>query len=282
MTWTTSDIINYYKTNELAYSVWGRNMHYGYWEPGIKTQRQASLRFNEVMAKRVRIDRNDRVLDAGCGVGGASIYLAKTFGCRATGITICPRQVVQARKNAEREGVAHLTEFLEMDYENTTFGDGQFDVVWGLESICYAKSKEQFVREAYRVTGERGRLIVADGFASREEYHGGDKKLMHRWLDGWIVNFLNTPAAFKRFAEGAGYRTTGYEDVTPKVMPTSRLMFVASLPFFPLHIIDKIVRLKSYPADAMFNQYLAIRKRLWQYGIFFADKQTDQTHAAAG
>ena len=169
-----------------------------------------------------------------------------------------------------------------MDYENTTFGDGQFDVVWGLESICYAKSKEQFVREAYRVTGERGRLIVADGFASREEYHGGDKKLMNRWLDGWIVNFLNTPAAFKRFAEGAGYRTTGYEDVTPKVMPTSRLMFVASLPFFPLHIIDKIVRLKSYPADAMFNQYLAIRKRLWQYGIFFADKQTDQTHAAAG
>ena len=282
MQWTANDIIRYYRTNELAYSVWGRNMHYGYWEAGIRTQRQASLRFNEVMAAKAGITGSDHVLDAGCGVGGACIYMAKTFGCRATGITICPRQVEQARNNARREGVAHLTEFHEMDYEHTAFGDGQFDLVWGLESICYAKSKEQFVREAYRITGERGRLIVADGFASREAYHGRDAKLMQRWLDGWIVNSLNTPAAFKRFAEGAGYRIAEYEDVTPKVMPTSRLMFIASLPFFPLHIIDKIVRLKSYPADAMFNQYLAIRKGLWQYGIFYAEKQGRSSAAAAG
>ncbi|MBN1575642.1 MAG: methyltransferase domain-containing protein [Chitinispirillaceae bacterium] len=272
MEWTAKDIIQYYKTNEFAYSMWGRNMHYGYWEPGIRNQRQASLRFNEVMAATARISRDDRVLDAGCGVGGASIFLAKKFGCRATGISICSRQVEKARKNAQAEGVAHLTEFFEMDYEHTTFQDGQFSVVWGLESICYAKSKEQFVREACRVTNGRGRLIVGDGFASRETYSDKDRKLLHRWLDGWIVNFLDTPAAFMRYAAAAGYRKYEYEDVTPKVMPTSRLMFVASLPFFPLHIFDKIHRLKSYPTDGMFNQYLSLRKKLWQYGIFFAEK----------
>ena len=272
MHWTVKDIINYYKTNELAYSMWGRNMHYGYWEPGIRTQRQASLRFNEVMAATARIGPNDRVLDAGCGVGGASIFLAKTFGCSVTGITICPRQVEMARKNARIEGVTPLTEFFEMDYEHTTFQNGEFDVIWGLESVCYAKSKEQFVREAYRISNTRGRLIVGDGFASRETYSDKERKLLHRWLDGWIVNFLDTPASFVRYAAVAGYRKYEYEDVTPKVMPTSRLMFVASLPFFPLHIIDKIQRLKSYPTDGMFNQYLSLRKKLWQYGIFYTEK----------
>ena len=272
MEWNKKDIVDYYRTNELAYSVWGRNMHYGYWERGIKTQRQASLRFNEVMAKKARITANDRVLDAGCGVGGASIYLAKTFGCHMTGVTICSRQVEMAKRNAQKEGVSHLTEFYEMDYMKTSFPDRTFDLVWGLESICYAEPKDAFIREAFRVTNDNGRLIVADGFASRDEYHGRDAWQMQRWLDGWIVNSLDTPANFLKFAEQAGYRYYDYEDVTEKVMPTAVIMFVASLPFLPLHIIDRIKRIKSYPADAMFNQFLAIRRKLWEYGIFFADK----------
>ena len=272
MEWTRKDIVDYYKANEFAYSMWGRNMHYGYWDKGIRTQRQASLRFNQVMAAKARITEKDRILDAGCGVGGACIYLAKTFGCHATGITICTRQVEMARKNAQREGVSHLTEFYEMDYMKTTFPDKTFDLVWGLESICYADSKQALIDEAFRVTNDHGRLIIADGFASRESYTGKDAWQMQRWLDGWIVNSLDTPANFLKFAEQAGYRRYEYEDVTQKVIPTAVIMFVASLPFLPLHIIDRIKRIKSYPADAMFNQYLAMRRKLWEYGIFFAEK----------
>lgn len=272
MDWTKSDIVDYYKRNEFAYRVWGRNMHYGYWEKGIRTQREASLRFNQVMAETAQIGKNDHVLDAGCGVGGASIYLAKTYGCRATGITICPRQVEQARKNAQMEGVSHLVEFHEMDYLHTTFNAGTFDVVWGLESICYAESKEAFVNEVFRVLNDRGRLIVGDGFASRKEYTGSDKWQMQRWLDGWIVKSLDTPGDWIAYAGRAGFNKIDYRNVTDKAMPTALLMFIVSLPLFPFHIIDRIVRLKSYPADAMFNQYLAMRRKLWEYGIFFAAK----------
>lgn len=272
MIWTKNDIVDYYKNTELMYKLWGRDMHYGYWEKGIWTQRAASLRFNQVMAEKARIGSDAQVLDAGCGVGGASIYLAKTYGCRVTGITICPRQVERARKNAQKEGVAHLTEFHEMDYLKTTFKDGTFDVVWGLESICYAASKEKFINEAFRVLNACGRLIVADGFASRKEYTGADKWQMQRWLDGWVVNSLDTPADFTAFADQAGFRTINYNNVTKKVMPTALLMFLASMPLLPLHILDRIVRLKPYPADALFNQYLAMRRMLWEYGIFFAEK----------
>ncbi|NLE01494.1 MAG: methyltransferase domain-containing protein [Fibrobacter sp.] len=272
MEWTKQDIIDYYITNEFAYKLWGPNMHYGYWEDDVKTQRQASLRFNEVMAKTAGITKDDHVLDAGCGVGGASIFLAKTIGCKATGITITPRQVKLAYQNAEKAGVRHLVEFHEMDYQRTTFPDKSFSVVWGLESICYAKSKKDFIKEACRLLKDNGRLIVGDGFASKEHYEGNDAWLMKRWMDGWIVNNLETPEKFIQYSREAGFSETAYRNVTEYVKKTSRLMLYTSLPFLPLHLIDRVFRIKQYTTDALWNQYFAMKKKLWEYGIFLAKK----------
>ena len=270
MKWTKQDIIKYYHYNEFGYKLWGPDMHFGYWEDDVKTQRQASLRFNEVMAKTANITSDDHVLDAGCGVGGASIFLAKKYGCKATGITITPRQVELAYKNAEKAGVAHLVNFHEMDYHNTTFDNKTFSVVWGLESICYAE-KGKFINEAFRVLKEGGRLVVGDGFASREKYEGKDAKLMQRWLDGWIVNGLKTPEDFKKYSLDAGFSETNYTNITENVKKTSRIMLCVSLFFLPLHLVDKVISIQ-YPTDALWNQYFAMKKRLWEYGIFLASK----------
>jgi cyclopropane fatty-acyl-phospholipid synthase-like methyltransferase len=272
MRWTKKDIVQYYLTNEFAYKLWGQNMHWGYWEKDTSTWRQAAQRFNKVMAETAGVNKTDHVLDAGCGVGGCSIYLAKNYGCKATGITITPPQVRLAYKRAKKAGVSHLTEFHEMDYEKTTFADKTFTVAWGLESICYAESKKNFVKEMFRILKDGGRLIVADGFASRQEYHGKDKKLMQRWLDGWVVNHLNTPGQWTQFAAEAGFRTSSYRNVTENVRKTSRFMLYVSLPFLPLHLLDMVVRLKPYTTDALWNQYFAMKKGLWEYGIFYAQK----------
>ena len=97
--WSKKDIIDYYHGNELLYKIWGANMHYGYWEKGVFTQHTASLRLNKVFAEKVGITKDDYVLDAGCGVGGNAIYLAKTYGCKVVGITITTRQIDLAKKN---------------------------------------------------------------------------------------------------------------------------------------------------------------------------------------
>jgi cyclopropane fatty-acyl-phospholipid synthase-like methyltransferase len=272
MRWAKKDIVDYYRTNQFGYRLWGRNMHYGYWDKGVRHQRQATRRFNEVLAERARISREDLVLDAGCGVGGASTFLAQTCGCRVIGITICPHQVEQAHAHARRDGVSHLTNFYEMDYLKTAFKDGLFDVVWGLESLCYAESTALFVHEAYRLLKPGGRLIVADGFASRPAYEGGDKVMMQRWLDGWIVNSLDTPADWRRFAGEAGFRDIDYRDVTAEVMLSSKIMYYASLVFWPLHLLDRIKPLGPYPSDALYHQYRALKKGLWEYGLFYAAK----------
>ncbi len=247
-------------------------MHYGFWEKGIRTQRSASLNLNMKMAELAEISKDDIVLDAGCGVGGYSIFLAKTFGCKVHGITITPRQVDIARNNAFKAGVADLVEFHEMDYLHTEFEDEKFTAVCGLESICYAESKKAFIAEAHRILKPGGKVIVADGFASREKYEGSDEKMMNRWLDGWLVNQLDTPSQFASHAQEAGYKFHSYRDITKESLPTSIIMFIVSLPFWPLHLVDKLIPIKGYPTDALFHQYPAMRRGLWQYGMFAATK----------
>ncbi len=272
MAWAKRDIIDYYHRNWLGYGLWGKNMHYGYWEKHTRTIRQATENFNRVLAQKAAIIESDHVLDAGCGVGAAAIYLSKRTGCKVTGITITPKHVKKAYRNAEKAGVSHLTEFREMDYCKTDFPDSTFTVVWGLESICYAECTGTFIREAYRILKPGGRLIVADGFASKNEYFGKEKRQMRRWLDGWLLNKLDTPYDFKNFASKAGFRFSDYRNVTENVFLTSKIMFVASWPFFMFHLYDRFFPTKSYPSDAPFHQYIALKNRLWEYGIFYAEK----------
>lgn len=272
ITWSKEDVINYYHVNELFYLIWGENMHYGYWEKGDWSIRRASKRMNEKVAETIKVTKDDYVLDAGCGVGGNAVYLAETFGCKVVGITITPRQVALAKKRAKKRGVDHLCEFHQMDYMNTTFDHETFSVVIGLESICYADPKIDFIKEVYRLLKPGGRFCMADGFESHEKYEGTNQRLMNRWLDGWHVNSLGTPTQWAQNAEKAGFKFSDYVNVTKKAWPSSVCIFISSLPWWPLHILDKFIPMNGYPTDANFHQFLAMKRGLWEYGIFHAIK----------
>src|SRR5712671_458585 len=183
-------IIEYYKDTENAYKdSWDLNnsfsIHYGYWDDKVSSFPQSLLRMNEVMMETAAIRSTDIVLDAGCGVGGSSIFLASLLGCKVTGISLSERQVQQATAIAKQKGVEKLVDFKVMDYCATDFPDASFDIVWGCESICYAEDKHGFVKEAYRLLKPGGRLVVADGFVAKSEYN--DRLIIRKWLDGWQV-----------------------------------------------------------------------------------------------
>ena len=67
---------------------------------------------------------------------------------------------------AGKKGTGDKTNFEIMNYSATNFPGNSFDVIWGCESICYADSKELFIKEAYRLLKPGGRLVVADGFVT--------------------------------------------------------------------------------------------------------------------
>jgi len=221
-------IIEYYKDTENAYKdSWDLNnslaIHYGYWDEKVNSFPESLLRMNEIMIETAEIKSTDKVLDAGCGVGGSSIFMATVLVCKVTGITLSERQVQQANENAAKKNVEDLVNFKAMDYSATDFPDASFDVVWGCESICYADDKEKFIKEAFRLLKPGGRLIVADGFVS--EFTNNENPIIRQWADGWQVNYLESPERFKNFMQAAGFTDINYHNISKQASHSSRRLY---------------------------------------------------------
>jgi cyclopropane fatty-acyl-phospholipid synthase-like methyltransferase len=268
------EIVDYYKVCENDYrTFWDLDksfaMHSGYWDEETKTLRDALKRENEVLAKWAQIKAGDRVLDAGCGVGGSSFYL-QSLGCRVDGITISSNQVQTANSHAEKLPVEKRPTFHVMDYLSTTFEDETFDVVWACESMCHASDKEAFIRESYRILKKGGRLIVADGFSIKEG------KGMRQWLDGWAVPHLVKVDDFKEVLTKTGYKVDLLKDITKNVMPSSRRLYLISLPTLFLSKIAQWLGLRSAVQTANLRaaywHHKTLEKGLWSYQVVVSQK----------
>ena len=100
---------SYYEGTRWDYRwVWGvRNtyaLHFGYYDEQATHHRAAVANMNKVMADLVNIKPGEKVLDAGCGVGGSSIWLAQHRNCEVVGITPVESQVKDAFRNAQKKG----------------------------------------------------------------------------------------------------------------------------------------------------------------------------------
>jgi cyclopropane fatty-acyl-phospholipid synthase-like methyltransferase len=278
---TPREIVAYYDATEIDYRLVHHldrhlALHFGYWDEATKSLGDALRRENEVLAALARVDRASVVLDAGCGVGGSAIYLAETFGCTTVGIGLSEREIEQARNNARKRGVAHLTEFHVDDFRNSRFPDRSFDVVWAIESVCHANFKCDFLREAYRLLRPKGRLVVADGFAARENYTNEERELMRKWLSGWAVRALATSDGFLADLAQAGFCNIGFIDATAHIWRTSLRLYHLS---FPGLLIGKVLealslrsRIQTGNIIAARYQYRALKRGLWKYGIVTAEK----------
>ena len=274
-------IVEYYRDTENAYKdSWDLNnslaIHYGYWDEKVHSFPESLLRMNEVMAETAPVLAGDYVLDAGCGVGGSSIFLAGSLGCNVTGITLSERQVEQARRNAVARGVQQNVQFEVMDYCRTRFPNAQFDVVWGCESICYADDKAAFVREAWRVLKPGGRLVVADGFVT--DFANNENTSIRQWLDGWQVNYLETPERFSGYMQEAGFSAIHYRDISREVRRSSRRLlrfyYLASLylGWKKINFSKPATEMQKKNIAACLHQYRGMKKGLWQYGLITGTK----------
>jgi hypothetical protein len=80
-------VVAYYDQTWLDYRLLWLNprnlsVHFGYTDATTRDHADALLNMNRELADRAAIGPRDRVLDAGCGVGGSSFWLAEERGER--------------------------------------------------------------------------------------------------------------------------------------------------------------------------------------------------------
>ena len=275
-----SEIIDYYDHCQVDYElVWQLDevlcMHYGYWDDTTPHHRAALQNMNKQVAEAARLQPGMHVLDAGCGVGGPSIFIASQ-GCTVEGITLSAKQVRACKENANPLGVDRQVHFSQQNYLSTSFPENTFDVVWAIESSCYAWDKADFTREAFRVLKPGGRLVVADFFSMPVEEGSADDVLMKKWTDAWAIKSYARIDEFNHALSVAGFHNIEDRNITQQVTPSIRRLYLS---FFPGVVTNTIAqwigarnKLQSKNTWSTYYQYQAFKKHLWEYHIFSAQK----------
>ncbi len=249
-------------------------IHFGYWDAATPNHAASLLNMNRVLAQRVGIRPRQRVLDAGCGVGGSTAWLARAYGVTTVGITPVASQVARARRYAHALGLAGQVSFEQEDYTRTTFRDASFDVVWALESVCHAPDKRLFLAEARRLLRPGGRLGIVEYVRARRPLAGGSEALLQSWLSGWAIPDLATGPEFVHWLTAAGFEQVELADLSAHVEPSLRRLHRMALKAWPLAVALRALRLRSETQHGNLrgarDQYRAFRQGLWTYALMTA------------
>jgi cyclopropane-fatty-acyl-phospholipid synthase len=118
---------HHYDLGNEFYRGWlDREMVYtcGYYERPDMTLDAAQHAKLDHVCRKLRLQRGETVVEAGCGWGALALHMARAYGARVKAFNVSREQIAFARERAEREGLAHQVEFIDDDYRNV---GGTFD-----------------------------------------------------------------------------------------------------------------------------------------------------------
>ena len=150
-----------------------------------------------------------RILDAGCGIGGTSRYLARDRGCQVDGIDLTPEYIDVARQLAGKMGLDqtcrfHVGSILEMPFPSETFdGSVNFHVAMNIDA-----------RSA--LYGELARVLKPDGFLCIFDVMKGPTDGMIYpvpWAETEETSFLKSRAETAALVEEAGFKIINEENL---------------------------------------------------------------------
>jgi tocopherol O-methyltransferase len=279
-------IANYYNQTQNHYQKWWRlednlSLHYGIWDTTTKDFNAALANTNTLMHQYAGSPKAVKVLDAGCGVGGAAIYLAQNHQCTIDGLSLSEKQLSLGQQKVIEAQLDEQVFFHLMDFTQTTFESASYDLIWACESVCHTSHKNDFIKEAYRLLKPGGKVVMTDFFLASEKL-ADPHKWIQKWAQTWGVPHFSTLNKFTTQLEEAGFdaiQSTNYtEGIRKSAKKMHQAALLGALPSELYNLFNPQVSTfaKTHYKSGLY-QYKALQAKLWGYEMVLATKSLTKT-----
>ena len=271
-------IEKYYDENQILYNLfWSQSaLHYGFWNKNTKNLSEAISNTNQFVLDCLKITSTDTVLDAGSGIGGSSIFIAENSGAKVTGITLSDVQLLKAKEKVNQSKASKLLNFSNQDFIDTSFNKEKFSKIFGIESICHAHKKIDFLKEAYRIMKPAGKIAIVDAYLTRKNFNKKEIEIYNKLLKGWAVPNLSLKDDFLNDLKKAGFRNITFHDKLDSVKKSSKRIYRLGMMSYPITLLFSFLRIipKSMHGNTIssLNQKRLVDNDMVTYGVFVAEK----------
>jgi len=202
----------------------GAHMHHGYYRKGEDVDHaKAQVAMITESLKWADAKEMKKVCDVGCGIGGSSRFMAKTYGCAAEGVTLSPVQAARANALAKEQGLGDKVRYQVADALNMPFKNSSFDLVWSMESGEHMPDKRKFVNELARVCAPGGKILIVTWchrvLEPGKSLEPAEKVLLDRICDAYYLPAWCSIADYEKLAKEAGLTDIRTADWSEEVKP---------------------------------------------------------------
>jgi ubiquinone/menaquinone biosynthesis C-methylase UbiE len=162
----------------------------------------------EDLVAQLHLSAGDRVLDIGCGLGGAARYIADRHGCRVTGIDLTPDYLAAGNRLCEWVGLASRVSLQRANALLMPFPDGAFDAAYMLHVGMNIADKAALFSEAARVLRPGAPIGIYDVMRIGE----GEVRYPLPWATTTEANAVADPAQYRKALVAAGFEILSERD----------------------------------------------------------------------
>jgi SAM-dependent methyltransferase len=189
------------------------------------------------LAEAAALQPGMRVLDAGCGLGGACRMLAEEYGCNVTGIDITADYIRTAEQLSQLTGLQHSTRFVQGSVLALPFDNNSFDAVWTQHVQMNIADKKTFYTEIHRVLTTGGRFVYYE-ILSQDHL---PLNYPVPWASDASLSFLVSSQQLQTLLQETGFQRVRVTDETARGIAFFNNLFTRiaqkGLPALGLHLL---------------------------------------------
>jgi len=210
---------------------WGQSFHFA---PRFNGENfYASLaRSEHFLALKMKLEKGQKILDVGCGVGGPARSIARFSQVHVTGVNNNAYQLKRAAVHTERLNLKSQVAWVKSDFMHLPFEDNSFDGVYQIEATAHAPDKLACYKELFRVIKPGGcfgsyEWCLTDKYEPENPKHRQIKKGIE---EGDGLPDIATTAEVVRALKDAGFTIEFEEDRAIVQNPTDTTWYYSLEP----------------------------------------------------